>query len=308
MITTVTLNPAIDRTVIVDKLNNGAVNRVKSVREDIGGKGINVTKVLNSLGSTSTAIGFMGKKNYEETNALFKEVNIETAFKMVDAKTRLNIKVVESSNNETTDINESGFEVSNKEIEEVIDLIKEFAIKSEFVVLSGSIPKGMDENTYYEIISQINDKTKTVLDADGALLLKGLKAKPYLIKPNIHELENALKVSLESHESIVKASKQLIEDFGITYVLVSMGGDGSILVGKEEAYFAESLKVEVKGTVGAGDSMLAGFLHGLIENENALAYATACGALAVSLEGTQTFSKKDVISLLEKVKINLLKF
>jgi 1-phosphofructokinase len=308
MITTVTLNPAIDRTVIVDKLNNGAVNRVKSVRQDIGGKGINVTKVLNSLGSTSTAIGFMGKKNYEETNALFKEVNIETAFKMVDAKTRLNIKVVESSNNETTDINESGFEVSNKEIEEVIDLIKEFASKSEFVVLSGSIPKGMDENTYYEIISQINDKTKTVLDADGALLLKGLKAKPYLIKPNIHELENALKVSLESHESIVKASKQLIEDFGITYVLVSMGGDGSILVGKEEAYFAESLKVEVKGTVGAGDSMLAGFLHGLIENENALAYATACGALAVSLEGTQTFSKKDVISLLEKVKINILKF
>jgi 1-phosphofructokinase len=307
MITTVTLNPAIDRTIIVNNFEYGSVNRVVSSREDIGGKGINVARILLALGSDSKAIGFIGGKNYSQAEALLKTDAIPTEFVRIDAPTRINTKLLESSTHTTTDINEAGFAVSAQEIEAVRQLILDDAGKSSFLVFSGSVPSGLPSSIYREMIDMIPSHCRIALDADGLLLMEGLKASPYLIKPNIHELESALGRTLSSHQQIADAAAELILLYGISYVLVSMGADGSILAAADQALFASPLPVDVKGTVGAGDSMLAGFLHCLscgFDIQTALSWATACGALAVSQEGTQAFAKSDVEKLASKVFIS----
>lgn len=308
MITTVTLNPAIDRTIILDNFEHGSINRVKSVREDIGGKGINVARVLQSLGSNSYAIGFIGEKNNKYVQNLLATENLKSEFITVDGQTRLNTKIVEINTKITTDINEVGFCITKEQLESIKQLILKHGEKSEIMVFSGSIPQGLPSDIYSELLNIVAPFTKTVLDADGIFLLEGLKSSPYLIKPNIHELENALSRKLNTHEEIKQAARELISKYKIQYILVSMGGDGSILVSQDEALFAKALKVEVKSSVGAGDSMLAGFIYGISKQNytinKALAYATACGALAVSQEGTQTFAKEDVEKLVEKVEIS----
>lgn len=307
MITTVTLNPAIDRTIIVSKFDYGSVNRVTSSREDIGGKGINVARILLALGSDAKAIGFIGRRNYPQVEALLKGDAIPTEFVSIDASTRINTKLLESSTHTTTDINEAGFAVSAQEIEEVRRLILACADNSSFLVLSGSVPGGLATSIYREMIEMIPPHCKIALDADGLLLMEGLKASPFLIKPNIHELESALGRTLSSHHEIVDAAAELILRYGISYVLVSMGADGSILVTADQALFASPLSVDVKGTVGAGDSMLAGFIYGLSQGcdiKAALSWATACGALAVCREGTQAFAKDDAEKFAAMVSIS----
>lgn len=306
MITTVTLNPAIDRTIVVDQFEFGSVNRVQSVREDMGGKGINVARILLALGSEAQAIGFMGQSNLGHVQNLLQRDAIPTDFVLINAATRLNTKLIEARSHTTTDINEAGFTVSAHDLEAMKTRINQAADQSEFIVFSGSVPKGLPTQIYGDLIGMINGPCKTVLDADGVLLLEGLKSHPYLIKPNIHELESALGRTLETPESIVAAARDLIRLYQITYVLVSMGGDGSILVTPDRAFFAAPIKVEVRGTVGAGDSMLAGFVHCLasgFDSESALAWATACGALAVSKVGTESFTRAEVETLAGKVQI-----
>ena len=307
MITTVTLNPAIDRTIILDSFHHGSVNRLKSAREDIGGKGINVTKVLKSLGHNSCAIGFIGEKNKSYVENLLKGEQLTSDFITVEGQTRLNTKIVELDTKITTDINEIGFEISSEQLSCLEESIVKYAKKSELLVFSGSIPKGLPSNIYFKLLSIAGEFTKTVLDADGVFLLEGIKARPYIIKPNIHELENALSKKLTTHEEIKEAARELIRAYDIKYILVSMGGDGSILVSANEAIFAKALKIDVKSSVGAGDSMVAGFIYGISNGftaNKALAYATSCGALAASQEGTQSFKKEAVEEFVKKVELN----
>jgi len=307
MITTVTLNPAIDRTIVVNQFEYGSVNRVVSSREDIGGKGINVARILLALGSPSKAVGFIGRTNYPQAQTLLHNDAIPTEFIFVDAPTRTNTKLLENSTHTTTDINEAGFTVSEKDLEAVRLLIRNSAAQSSFMVFSGSVPKGLDPSIYRRMIEQLPSNCKAALDADGILLMEGLKAGPFLIKPNIHELESALGRTLGSNTEVVEAANDLIRQYNITYVLVSMGGNGSILVTNNQALYAAPLSVNVKGTVGAGDSMLAGFIHGLSQGfdiATTLAWATACGALAVSQEGTQAFAKNDVEKMAALVLIS----
>ena len=305
MITTVTLNPAIDRTIIVNEFAYGSVNRVASSREDIGGKGINVARILLALGSDAKAVGFIGKSNFPQADALLKSDAIPTEFVYVDAPTRTNTKLFESSTHTTTDINEAGFAVGQEELEDIRKLIIRSAAESSFIVFSGSVPVGLPASVYRELIALVPSHCKTVLDTGGDLLLEGLKSKPFLIKPNIDELESALGRKLAGSREIIDAASELILQYGISYILVSMGAGGSILVMKDQAIFAAPLQVNVKSSVGAGDSMLAGFVHGLTHAfgiEESLAWATACGALAVSQEGTQSFEKADAEKLAALVK------
>jgi len=306
MITTVTLNPAIDRTVIVDTFTYGAVNRVGSSREDMGGKGINVVRILRALGSDALATGFVGSRNISRVEALLARDEIPHDLVPVDAPTRINTKLLELQSRTTTDINEAGFTVSPAEMDLLSERIRHYASLSAFVVFSGSVPKGVPVSIYRDLIDLVSKQSNAVLDADGELLLNGLAAHPTIIKPNIHELENALGRRLSTHAEIVSAARELIEQYQIVHVLISMGGDGAILVNRDQALHAAPLKVDIKGTVGAGDSMLAGFVHSLSEGRTAheaLACATACGALAVSKEGTEAISRNEVVELTARVDI-----
>lgn len=306
MITTVTLNPAFDRTLTVKRFRYGEVNRTDAVREDLGGKGINVAKILKSLGDEACAIGFLGEGNLGNFRHLLDQEGLMHEFIPVAGKTRTNLKLIETSSHLTTDINEPGFSVSGEQIAGLEKMIQGCARNSHYVVFSGSLPKGAPDDLYKTLMKKVGGIARTVLDADGAILLAGLEAGPYLIKPNREELEKALGKNLVGTEKLKEAGLDLIRRYGITYVLISMGGEGSLLIGEGIAYRAPALKVEVRGTVGAGDSMLAGFLHGLEQGDGpkeALKWATACGALAVSREGTETFSLMEAQRLTSAVDI-----
>jgi 1-phosphofructokinase len=152
----------------------------------------------------------------------------------------------------------------------------------------------------------VKDKTKTILDADGALLAKGLNASPYMIKPNLHELETAFGRKLTTDSEVISFCQSLLKEYGIQIILVSMGENGSLLITEAAGYQAVPIKVSVKSTVGAGDSMISGMLYGIshgLEPADAFAYAIACGTLAVTKEGTQTFSLEEVNEMLTKVNI-----
>ncbi len=307
MITTVTLNPAIDKTIILEHLKPGEVNRISKVREDIGGKGINVSKILGSLGEENQAVCFLGRKNQSGVEELLERQNFKTHRVYVEEATRTNTKIVDLEKQRTTDLNEAGFSVTEKQIQELFLVLEKCAEVSEYVVISGSIPVGLKTDIYGKMILAIREKCKVVLDAEGELLLEGLKAGVAIIKPNIHEFENAIGRKLKSDEEIIEAARSWIVQYHVTYILVSLGRKGSLLIGSNMVLRALPIKIDVKSTVGAGDSMLAGFLYGIMHEklEKAFAFGVACGTLAVSKEGTIALPRKEVFEMLKNVMIEI---
>jgi 1-phosphofructokinase len=306
MILTITINPAIDKTIVVDSLHVNSVNRVISSREDLGGKGINVSKVLTKLGIPTIACGFIGSKNYAKISAFVDHEQLATDFVLVDANTRTNTKIVELSTHSTTDINEPGFEVTQKEIKQLLTLIDSVAQEVDIVVFSGSLCQGMSLDQYGDLIEKAATKTKVVIDAEKLALKEALKHSPLLIKPNVSELEGYLHTTFNSEEDLIKAAQDVLKFSGTEMMLLSHGEHGSYFITLSKVLKAEALKVHVKSTVGAGDSMLAGFLSEYVKHQNieeALKVATACGALAVSQEGTQSFTHEEVLTLKENVNI-----
>ena len=309
MITAISLNPAIDKTLILTNLKRGEVNRLESVREDIGGKGINVAKILNKLSVPVQVYGFLGKQNKPYVEKLLINENLSHYFLEAKGFTRTNTKLVELDKGITTDLNEQGFLITEEQMEQFKALLLKNASQSDFMVFSGSIPKGLSDETYRNLISFANRYTKTVLDADKALLLKGIHAKPYMIKPNIHELETAFGIKFTSDTDIISFCRSLAKKHNIKLILVSMGEKGSLLLTETEGYKALPVKVEVKSTVGAGDSMIAGMLYGITKgmtDQDSLAFATACGTLAVTKAGTMSLPLEEIKEILKKVHINKL--
>ncbi|HKL41573.1 MAG TPA: 1-phosphofructokinase [Clostridia bacterium] len=288
MIITVTLNPAIDQTVYIDNFQINEVNRIKSIRKDIGGKGINVSQNLNNLKKDNLCVSILAGLNgrFIKDALVYQGFN----FKMfeVDGEVRINLKAVDLKNNTFTDINEPGFELSEEESQNIIRSIVELAKPDDILVLSGSVPKGFQSNVYQEIIENV--ECKTILDTSGELFVKGLEAKPYLIKPNIHELEELLNVEkISSEKEIVTSAKKLIEN-GVEIVVVSLGAQGSIYVTQDKTHKIEGKKVDVKSTVGAGDSMVAALAIALDENytiENMAKFASAVSTASIMSEGSQ---------------------
>ncbi|MBC7087288.1 MAG: 1-phosphofructokinase [Tissierellales bacterium] len=310
LISTVTLNPAIDKTLILNELKIGKVNRVLRNRENIGGKGINVSKILSKFDHTTNAIAILGHDNLEFVKSLILKANLKVEYYEVNGLTRTNTKIVDLANNTTTDINEMGFEIQEDNIPEIISFIVKNIIKSNYIVLSGSVPKWMPNDIYSQIIESSNINAKFIIDTEGEQLINVLKNKPFLIKPNIHELEEALNIKLKSDEDIINTCLNIIDIYDVENILVSMGGDGSILVAKDIILKAEPIKVELRSTVGAGDSLVAGFIHGLIEHDmnkiEALKFGTACGTLAVSKESIDDLDKFEVKKMIESIIIRKL--
>ncbi|MCC8195763.1 MAG: 1-phosphofructokinase family hexose kinase [Ruminococcus sp.] len=299
MITTVTLSPCLDKTVKTGKLDLDAMNRVEPVSLDIGGKGINVSRALSRLGVPSRALGF----NFDGGEAIPETLGsegTECKFTQCPGSLRTNLKIMETELGRTAEINESNPEVTQKSIEALKASVAESSGDSEFIVLAGSVPKGVGSDIYRELGELSN--AKVILDAQGELLREGLKAHPFMIKPNIFELETLVgKISTESE--IISAARKIISDYGVQVVLVSRGAEGAIIVSEAECHKAPAMKVPVKSTSGAGDNMLAGAILALTKNlplEDVLKYAVTTAAGAISHEGTTFCTKEEFEELLGK--------
>ena len=257
-IVTVTLNPAIDRTVTIPNFTAGAVNRVEAVRSNPGGKGVNVASSLADAGHRIAVTGFLGRENTASFEALFAQKNIADQFIRIAGQTRVGIKVVDPVLNQTTDINFPGPAASSADLEALAQQIN--SLDADCFVLAGSMPPGVAPTIYRDLVAALRARGKrVVLDASGEALTHALEAKPHLFKPNIHELGELLGTTLSGEPAVITAARKLIAT-GIEQVVVSMGRDGACFVTADEALVARPPEVEVRSTVGAGDAMVAGIV------------------------------------------------
>ncbi|MDO5550047.1 MAG: 1-phosphofructokinase [Lachnospiraceae bacterium] len=305
MIYTVTLNPALDKTVEIPSLTVDSVNRITTMRTDPGGKGINVSKVISKLGSRSVATGILGGDTGRAIQSALETMGLETSFQFVEGETRTNLKVIDPVNHTNTDINEPGVTVSEEILNKLLKELLEKLTAGDIVVLSGSLPKGAPKDTYCTWVKACKETgAKVILDADGPLLAAGIEASPYLIKPNNHELSGLLGQTLETPEDLEKAARSLMEKHGIAKIVVSMGGAGALYVTAEETVYAEGLKVPVGSTVGAGDSVVASLAvaeESGMSLEETVRLSTATGAANVMCSGTQAAEYDVIEGLISKV-------
>lgn len=304
MVTTVCMNPSFDKTAYVDKLDAGGVNRLHDVRVDVGGKGLNVATVLKRLGVSARCVGCLGEENAETFLRMVQKEEVGFDYLMVPGEVRTNLKLIESAGKCITEFNEPGISMNERQIDDFIELLKEKSANSEYIVMSGRLPAGCPTSTYQYCIQAVQEK-KCILDADGEALLHGIKEKPYLIKPNLPEMEALMKKELRTLRSLRDAALFLME-YGAQNVVVSMGKYGAMYVNKETTLFAPALMVEARSTVGAGDAMVGGILTGLSQGANlseAFRYGVAAGAASVMTDGTQLVRKSDFDVLLSKVTV-----
>ena len=306
MIYTVTLNPSIDYVIKVDKLTTGNINRVNEEHVYPGGKGINVTRILKSLDNDNIALGFVSGFTGDYIINSLQELNLKSDFiKVKEGFTRINVKV---KSEEETEINGQGPKISEEELNQFYKVIDKL-VDGDILILSGSIPSCLDERLYESIMKKVEDRDiKVIVDATKNLLLNVLKYKPFFIKPNNHELAEMFNVELNSTEDVVFYARKL-KEMGAQNVLISMGKDGALLVTENDEVFASSVaKGEVVNSVGAGDSMVAGFIAGYLKSnsyEEALRFCAASGgATAFSSDlATREFIDK----LVDEIKIEKIK-
>ncbi|MCC8139322.1 MAG: 1-phosphofructokinase [Lachnospiraceae bacterium] len=306
MIYTVSLNPALDKTVEIPSLSIDSVNRITAIRTDPGGKGINVSKVIQKLGGRSVAMGILGGAVGHSIENALKEQEIECDFLFVDGETRTNLKIIDPVSHTNTDLNEPGLTVSPDILEQILERLTARLLPGDLVILSGSLPVGAPQDTYYGWVKTCREAgARTLLDVDGKLLAAGMQASPYLIKPNNHELQAALGKSLETKEALADAARSLMEQYGIKKVVVSMGGEGALYVNGDETIYAEGLPVPVGSTVGAGDSVVAALAiaeeRGL-SLEETLRLSTATGAANVMCSGSQAAEYARIEALMPQVR------
>lgn len=292
MIYTVTLNPSIDYIVHLDSLKTGITNRTTSEEYYYGGKGINVSCVLAELEMKSTALGFVAGFTGEAIEKGIKNPKITTDFiTLPEGISRINIKIKAG---EETEINCQGPDISEAAIVNLFDKIDNIQ-DGDTIVLAGSIPNTMPDDTYEKILGRLkNKKVLIVVDATKKLLVNSLKYKPFLIKPNKQELSEIFDVDISTDEDIIKYANEL-RKMGAQNVLISLGGDGAMLVDEfGKIHKAGIVKGKVLNTVGSGDSMVAGFVAGYIKTgdyEYALKLGSACGNATAFLSGLATKEK-----------------
>lgn len=309
MIYTVTLNPAVDKTVLIENFHAGSVNRVASVREDAGGKGINVSKCLKKLGETSVAAMILAGDTGKRLEKMLGCLEIPVLSVWAEGESRTNLKIIDPCKKENTDINEPGPVVSAALLEQMKAAIGGRIRPGDLVILSGSLPAGVDRGLYETWIAEFRKLGADIyLDADGEPMRKGMAAIPYMIKPNNEELAALLgKASLTLEEMLTEGKRLLAT--GIREIIISLGGDGALFVSADGCYHAEGLPVPVKSTVGAGDSVVAAAAFGQVRNfsrEDRIRLCVAIGAASVMQSGTQPPEAQLVWELAEQVKITKL--
>ncbi|MFC2947890.1 1-phosphofructokinase [Virgibacillus sediminis] len=277
MIYTCTFTPSIDYTTYLAEFEAGRLNRAEDVYYYPGGKGINVSRVLNRLDTDSVALGFAGGFTGEYLKQFLNNEGIQTEFTDTGENTRINVKI--KAKNET-ELNGPSPEIQNHQLDSLLEKVTMMK-EDDWFVLAGSLPSSIPADFYEKLTNACRKKgVRFVLDTSGPALGSLLSTNPFLIKPNSEELGDLFGTSITSKRQAAHYAKKLVDD-GITYVIVSMGGEGAILVSKEGTWTAESPRGKAVNTVGAGDSMVAGFLASFQKNgnaEEAFRFGVACGS------------------------------
>lgn len=306
MIITVTLNPCIDRTLKVNSLQINAMNRCVSTQTDYRGKTVNVSISLALLGFKSIATGFLGIYEKDQYQNEFDKYGFNGDFVFVNANTRINTKIIDLSTNEQTDVNESGFFVSDEEKNILKEKIGKLCKKDDFVILSGSMPLGYSHSDYSLLVQEIKSAgAKLVIDSEKENLKTAIENKVFLIKPNQFEFETFLEKKFNDVKEIGFEAKKIV-DFGVENVIVSLGENGAVFANSENIYYAKPLQVDVKSTCGAGDSVVAGFLSANLKGmsyKDAIRLAVATSSACLMTEGTLPAEKKEVDFLFNQVEI-----
>ncbi|MEN9353552.1 MAG: hypothetical protein RL318_877 [Fibrobacterota bacterium] len=284
-IVTVTLNPAIDRTLSVPDFQVGELNRVLEVRENAGGKGVNVASALADLGVPVVATGFLGRENARLFEVLFRTKGIEDRFLRMDGSTRLGLKLVDNSCQKVTELNCPGLTPGAADLDALFATVRELASPDTWFVLSGSLPPGAPAGLYADLIRVIHAQgAKVALDTSGEPLRLALPAAPDIVKPNRKELEQLTGTAMTGLEDVAKAASHLLSQ-GIALVAISMGVEGALFAQGDGMIVTTPPTVSLESTVGAGDAMVAGLLFAQIQGRNlsgSARFATACGAHAVT--------------------------
>ena len=303
MIYTVTLNPSIDFIVRLDHLELGSVNRMTSDDKFAGGKGINVSRILQRLDVDNAATGFIGGFTGRFVEDGLTAEGIKTNFVQVSEDTRINVKIKAG---EETEINGAGPKISDEKLEELKAILAGLS-SEDTVVFAGSAPSSLGNQVYNTLIPIAKKAgAEVVCDFEGQTLLDSLNYQPLLVKPNNHELADIFDVELNGLEDIEKYAREILAK-GAKNVIISMAGDGALLVTPEAAYFAKPIKGTVKNSVGAGDSMVAGFTGEYVKSGDpieALKWGVACGTattfsddLATAEFTKETYQKVEVEKL-----------
>jgi len=305
MIATVTLNPSLDRTVTVEELVLDEANRWTNLRQDPGGKGINVSRVIHELGGKTMAFGFIGGIDGETLKQLLKHHGVPFDFTPIKGEIRSNFIISDEAACSQTRIDAPGPNIVRHELQKLVQKVKHVSPKPDYLVFAGSVPPSVPIDIYRQLIeSAKGNGIKTVLDSDGKWLKEGIKAVPNIIKPNVHEAEELLDTQLRSETAIIDALKHLL-DRGIELAVISRGKLGLIAANEDRVIKVTPPEVEVCSKVGAGDSTIAGLVLKLSQGrdiEEACRWAAAAGTAATLTPGTQLCRREDVESILFHVK------
>ena len=309
MISTVTLNPTVDKTVYVNKLVPNDTNRVIRVELDAGGKGINCSRMLARLGAETRAVTFLGGKTGDFVLSVLEKEGIPVDFVPTKRPTRTCTAIEDSAGPAPTTLNERGGPIEHAELVALFEKAKNAARESSFVVFGGSVPVGVNPDVYNALVQiAAGGGAKAVLDADGEALAEGLKAKPYMIKPNREEAERVLGLEFDSKGDVARGALKFAE-MGVELVLISLGKQGVVAYHEDKIYDAAPPEVKAVSSIGSGDSLIAGVTFALEQGlgiEEALRLGCAAGAATAMSDGADIGEKSDVDRLVPEVKVSKL--
>ncbi len=306
MIATITFNPCLDEHITVNGLVVDETNRWTKLHRYAGGKGIDVSRAIHEMGGITMAYGFIGGPQGRTVEILLDEEGVPFSFTPVEHETRANFIITDVRTSRQTRIDAPGPHISKKELERFYRKIRQIYPKPDLMVAGGSLPPGVPANIYYDIVTEAKGYgVRTILDAEGQWLEEGIKATPYLIKPNVREAEELLNMELPTEEVITKAAFGLVE-MGIEIVVISRGKEGIIVATKKKTIKAVPPSVKVRSAVGAGDCTIAGLALKLAYGEpliEACRLAVAMGTATVLTPGTELCHRADVEKLLPQIKV-----
>ena len=304
MIYTLTLNPAVDRELTVPAVAYDAVLRASEARVDFGGKGFNVSRLLQSLGAASTAVGFLGGRSGEMLQSGLRDLGIGTDFVWVPGETRTNISIVTESHDHYIKVNEKGPLVDTAKQDELLAKIDAITRPGDWWVLAGSLPPGVEEDFYARIVQVLNrHQAKAVLDTTSESLRLGCAERPFLVKPNEEEAQALTGLPVGTPAEIVRVAAE-IRAMGAQNVVISMGKAGALLHTGEGSWLIGTPKVEERNPIGAGDSMVGGLVWALTQGldlKTCLGWGVASGAATASQGGTEVGSHAQIERLVAQV-------